>query len=104
MQNEPSQVTPIAPSAHVERVARVVEILRGELTSFVAPTALDEMLDLASRAPSNASVDEILREMRATVAGILLNRVGAFMVATQSEIEHAERLTRPGSWRRQAAA
>jgi hypothetical protein len=104
MHNESSQLTPIAPIAHAERVARTTEILRAELASFVEPAALAEMLDLASRAASNASVDEILREMRATVAGILLNRVGAFMLATQNEIDHSERLTRPPAGRNRAAA
>jgi hypothetical protein len=104
MHDEQSDMTVIGQSARTERLFRTSELLRAELTEFVHPKALNEMLELALRAAENTDSDDVLREMRATIAGILLNRVGEFMVKTQPGIERAERTTyAPGMHRRAAA-
>ncbi len=105
MQSEQSDLTVIGQNARTERLFRSSELLRAELAPFVHPKALTEMLDLAAQAAEKAPVEDVLREMRATIAGMLLNRVGAFMLATQVSIEqHAERTTRPPAARARAAA
>lgn len=102
--NEHSALTVLGQSAQRERVARSAELLRAELAPFVHAKALSEMLDLAARAAENTPVEDVLREMRATVAGILLNRVGSFMVATQVAIERAEPVTHRSGTHKRAAA
>ncbi len=104
MLDEHSDLTLIGQNAQTERVFRSAELLRAELTPFVQPKALSEMLDLAAQSAANTPVEDVLREMRASVAGMLLNRVGDFMVATQRALENVERVTRAPGARGRAAA
>jgi hypothetical protein len=104
MQNEHSALNVIVTDAHLVRVQAGCELFRAELESFIEPAALAEMLDLAARAAQNAPVDEILRQMRAAIAGLMLDRVGKLMVATQPAIEGRARETRPPMGRGRAAA
>jgi hypothetical protein len=104
MHEEHSESTVIGQDARTERVFRTTELLRSELTALVHPDALSEMLDLAVRSVQSTDSVDVLREMRATIAGILLNRVGEFMVATQPPSEQVERASYSGAHRRPVAA
>jgi hypothetical protein len=99
MNDEHSDLNVIGQTTRTESVARASDRLRAELESFVAPAALDETMGLAAQAAATAGVDDIAREMRAAIAGMLLNRVGAFMVATQETVGPSERITRPPTGR-----
>lgn len=103
MHEEHSQLTAIGQHARNERIAHTTALFRAELTGFVHPEALDEMLALAARSAESADSADVLREMRACIAGILLNRVGEFMVRTQPPSERSERTTHAPSARRAAA-
>jgi hypothetical protein len=102
--HETSDLTVIGKNAQTERVFRCSELLRSELADFIQPKALSAMLDLAAQSAANTPTDEVLREMRACIAGILLNRVGDFMVKMQPAIDGVERVTRAPSPRGRAAA
>lgn len=78
--------TMMGRDARSERVFRACERIRAELAPLVHPKALTEMVDLAAQAMTENDGD-VFREMRAYVAGMLLNRVGEFLVATQPAVE-----------------
>jgi hypothetical protein len=80
--------TMMGRDARSERVFRTCEALRAELAPLVHPKALGEMLDLSAQAMTETPVEDVFREMRALVAGMLLNRVGDFLVATQPAVEN----------------
>ena len=64
---------------------QVYEMLRAELEPFLHPKMLSQVLDQAADAASKQPQDDVLREMRAAVAGMLLDRVGQFLVSTQPD-------------------
>ena len=85
MREPDSSSTQIGQDAHVQRVFQVYELLRTELEPLLHPKMLAEVLDRAASCVSAAATDDVLREMRAAVAGMLLDRVGQFLVSTQPE-------------------
>jgi hypothetical protein len=90
MTDQDSGSTLIGQSAQAQRVFQVYEALRTELEPFLHPKMLSSVLDQAADNVVNQPTDDVLREMRAAVAGMLLDRVGQFLVHTQPE-----RITRP---------
>jgi hypothetical protein len=86
MMDDDSSSTLIGRDVQAQRVFQVYEVLRAELEPFLHPKMLTSVLDLAADSVSNQPSDDVLREMRAAVAGMLLDRVGQFLVSTQPEV------------------
>lgn len=85
MMDHDSSSTLIGRDVQAQRVFQVYELLRTELEPFLHPKMLSAVLDQAADAVSKQPQDDVLREMRAAVAGMLLDRVGQFLVSTQPD-------------------
>ena len=98
-QEPDSGATEIRDENPAHRMLQAYEVLRAELNGLIAQPRLTEMLDEAMRTLSAAErCDDPLREMRAMVAGRLLDYVGQFLVATDPA--RLARPTRPEGYRR----
>ena len=72
----------------VRRIAAAYETLRTDLEPYLHPKALSRVLDQAAdavqkRGPGPSG--DVLREMRALVAGMMLDRVGQFLTSTDPD-------------------
>jgi hypothetical protein len=85
MMDHDSSSTLIGRDVQAQRVFQVYEILRAELEPFLHPKMLAHVLDQAADAAQKEPSNDVLREMRAAVAGLLLDRVGQFLVSTQPD-------------------
>lgn len=93
MVDHDSGSTLIGQGVQAQRTVQVYELLRAELEPFLHPKMLTAILDQAAASVANQPADDVLREMRAAVAGLMLDRVGQFLVNTQPE--HRARPTIP---------
>lgn len=77
------------------RVLHVYAQLRDELAPVLRPELLSRVLTRAARSTDAHDPDDVLREMRASIAGQLLDVVSDFLVRTHVDVEDEGRQTQP---------
>jgi hypothetical protein len=79
-------VADVSPLGAVQMPLRAAELVRAELTKSFGPKLAAELVDRALRHEAVQGSQTPLADLRAVVAGDLMNRVGELLVATAEAV------------------
>ncbi len=74
--------TAVSSQSKAHEMLRAYEVLRAELSRFLLPKRVSELMDEACLAVDTEGSEDPMREMRAMIAARLLDQVGDFLRVT----------------------